>query len=202
MPSSNQFVQNFHKRLMVSRQSNTDLHESIWVEPVHFSLPSKLKVVSSAPKAQLEVFENKTKDVVERSLTLPPRKRPGVPETDFADLPFRLRRKCTLPVILKLPNGLLAEISTHIDDPKGFLALGLVNKRFKSIIKEKETKQRFARRWFSAHCNNVEAPSIIEYIETLDGSRLERTILALPYYLAAAQAVPPYQGYFIGKAET
>lgn len=78
-----------------------------------------------------------------------------------------LHQKLTLrnaSVFERLSNELLHEIFTRLDDPQTFLALALVNRQFKSIIETPYTRTTFAKNWFATNCDDVRAPSEIEYI--------------------------------------
>ncbi|RPA72951.1 hypothetical protein BJ508DRAFT_334549 [Ascobolus immersus RN42] len=80
----------------------------------------------------------------------------------------RLGGICSLLLssFLRLPNEILCQIFTCLPDSRSYLSLQAVNWRLHAAGAIKSTRRRFAKEWFSAHCNdaNGEAPSLFEYL--------------------------------------
>ncbi|RPA84645.1 hypothetical protein BJ508DRAFT_323552 [Ascobolus immersus RN42] len=83
------------------------------------------------------------------------------------------KRKClsaglSIVSILKLPNEMLAEIMTQIDDHQTYLALYSTCKRFHAIAADPINRRRFAKNWFAVKSTRYEelesaSPGLIEY---------------------------------------
>ncbi|RPA81754.1 hypothetical protein BJ508DRAFT_376294 [Ascobolus immersus RN42] len=64
---------------------------------------------------------------------------------------------------LQLPNELLHQILTLVADPSTYLTASLVSHNWRNAALDQINRRTFSKRWFSAHCNDEYAPSLIEY---------------------------------------
>ncbi|RPA71551.1 hypothetical protein BJ508DRAFT_381986 [Ascobolus immersus RN42] len=63
-----------------------------------------------------------------------------------------------------LPTEILHNIFIHLPDPHAYLALSTTCHRFHLIAQSECTRLHFSSEWFRSHCNDVIAPSIINFI--------------------------------------
>ncbi|RPA80240.1 hypothetical protein BJ508DRAFT_307624 [Ascobolus immersus RN42] len=68
--------------------------------------------------------------------------------------------------ILSLPNELLHQIilACQFHDPRAYLRLASINKRFLALVTTPYTETAFATQWISTYLRNETTPPIIEYI--------------------------------------
>ncbi|RPA80587.1 hypothetical protein BJ508DRAFT_327128 [Ascobolus immersus RN42] len=106
----------------------------------------------------------------------PPTVRPShAPNSDINLLPEPPSLPRLVPGLLMatIPNNILHNIAIHMDQPKEFLALSLISKRFQSTIATVETRSSFVKQWFDTH-------------DKKDGTEYHRTLKS---YLKEGKAV-------------